>query len=57
MSHVVTIEEPQVKLQVSQTQCGMRSGAWGKVSSSRAYDFLYGKGGPQTPVLRCFLGR
>ncbi|KAI5948593.1 Cilia- and flagella-associated protein 91 [Manis javanica] len=41
MSHVVTIEEPQVKLQVSQTQCGMRSGAWGKVSSSRAYDFLY----------------
>ncbi|XP_036739347.2 cilia- and flagella-associated protein 91 isoform X2 [Manis pentadactyla] len=41
MSHVVTIEEPQAKLQVSQTQCGMRSGAWGKVSSSRAYDFLY----------------
>lgn len=45
MSHVVTIEEPQAKPQVSQTRCGERSGDWGKVSSSRTYDFLYGKGG------------
>lgn len=41
MSHVVTIEEPQAKPQVSQTRCGERSGDWGKVSSSRTYDFLY----------------
>ncbi|XP_030616685.1 cilia- and flagella-associated protein 91 isoform X2 [Delphinapterus leucas] len=41
MSHVVTIEEPQAKPQVSQTRCGGRSGAWGKVSANRTYDFLY----------------
>ncbi|KAJ8796703.1 hypothetical protein J1605_017806 [Eschrichtius robustus] len=41
MSHVVTIEEPQAKLQVSQTRCGGRSGPWGKVSANRTYDFLY----------------
>ncbi|XP_032262520.1 cilia- and flagella-associated protein 91 [Phoca vitulina] len=41
MSHVVTIEEPQANPQVSQTRCGIRSGAWGKVSSNRQYDFLY----------------
>ncbi|XP_047581872.1 cilia- and flagella-associated protein 91 isoform X2 [Lutra lutra] len=41
MSHVVTIEEPQANLQVSQTRCGVRSRAWGNVSSSRQYDFLY----------------
>ncbi|XP_019585223.2 cilia- and flagella-associated protein 91 [Rhinolophus sinicus] len=41
MSHVVTIEEPQAKPQVSQTRCGERPGDWGKVSSSRTYDFLY----------------
>lgn len=41
MSHVVTIEEPQAKSQVSQTRFGGKSGAWGKVSASRTYDFLY----------------
>uniref|UniRef100_A0A452R1J7 Cilia- and flagella-associated protein 91 n=1 Tax=Ursus americanus TaxID=9643 RepID=A0A452R1J7_URSAM len=41
MSHVVTIEEPQANPQVSQTRCGVRSGARGNVSSSRPYDFLY----------------
>ncbi|XP_057401946.1 cilia- and flagella-associated protein 91 isoform X2 [Balaenoptera acutorostrata] len=41
MSHVVTIEEPQAKPQVSQTRCGGRSGPWGKVSANRTYDFLY----------------
>ncbi|XP_008577008.1 PREDICTED: protein MAATS1 [Galeopterus variegatus] len=41
MSHVVTIEEPQAKPLVSRPQCGERWGAGGKVSSSRAYDFLY----------------
>ncbi|XP_025730600.1 cilia- and flagella-associated protein 91 [Callorhinus ursinus] len=41
MSHVVTIEEPQANPQVSQTRCGVRSGAWGNVSSNRQYDFLY----------------
>lgn len=49
MSHVVTIEEPQAKPQVSQTRCGERPGDWGKVSSSRTYDFLYGKGGSRPP--------
>ena len=44
MSHVVTIEEPQAKPQVSQTRFGGKSGAWGNVSASRTYDFLYGKG-------------
>lgn len=41
MSHVVTIEEPQAKPQVSQTRFGGKSGAWGNVSASRTYDFLY----------------
>lgn len=41
MSHVVTIEEPQAKSQVSQTRFRGKSGAWGKVSASRTYDFLY----------------
>ncbi|XP_023378661.1 cilia- and flagella-associated protein 91 isoform X2 [Pteropus medius] len=41
MSHVVTIEEPLTKTQVSQTRCGVKSEAWGNVSSSRTYDFLY----------------
>ncbi|XP_055290579.1 cilia- and flagella-associated protein 91 isoform X2 [Moschus berezovskii] len=41
MSHVVTIEEPQAKPQVSQTRCGGKSGARGNVSASRTYDFLY----------------
>uniref|UniRef100_A0A7N5KLP2 Cilia- and flagella-associated protein 91 n=1 Tax=Ailuropoda melanoleuca TaxID=9646 RepID=A0A7N5KLP2_AILME len=41
MSRVVTIEEPQANPQVSQTRCGVRSGARGNVSSSRPYDFLY----------------
>ncbi|XP_062933028.1 cilia- and flagella-associated protein 91 [Cynocephalus volans] len=41
MSHVVTIEEPKAKPLVSRPQCGERWGAGGKVSSSRAYDFLY----------------
>ncbi|XP_046515075.1 cilia- and flagella-associated protein 91 isoform X4 [Equus quagga] len=41
MSHVVTIEEPQAKPDVSQPRCGVKSGAWGHVSSSRMYDFLY----------------
>ena len=49
MSHVVTIEEPQAKSQVSQTRFGGKSGAWGKVSASRTYDFLYGKGGSKPP--------
>lgn len=49
MSHVVTIEEPQAKPDVSQPRCGVKSGAWGHVSSSRMYDFLYGKGGPRPP--------
>lgn len=49
MSHVVTIEEPQANLQVSQTRCGVRSRAWGNVSTSRQYDFLYGKGGTRLP--------
>ena len=49
MSHVVTIEEPQAKPQVSQTRCGGRSGPWGKVSANRTYDFLYGKGGSRPP--------
>ncbi|ELK18067.1 AMY-1-associating protein expressed in testis 1 [Pteropus alecto] len=41
MSHVVTIEEPLTKTQVSQTRSGVKSEAWGNVSSSRTYDFLY----------------
>ncbi|XP_007942115.1 cilia- and flagella-associated protein 91 [Orycteropus afer afer] len=41
MSHVVTIEEPQAKPQLSQTRCGIRSELRGNVSSNRAYDFLY----------------
>ncbi|XP_024433803.2 cilia- and flagella-associated protein 91 isoform X1 [Desmodus rotundus] len=41
MSHVVTIQEPQVKPQVSKTRCEVKSGAVHKVSCSRAYDFLY----------------
>ncbi|XP_045358106.1 cilia- and flagella-associated protein 91 isoform X1 [Leopardus geoffroyi] len=41
MNHVVTIEEPQANPQVSQTRCGVKSGTWGNVSSSRPYDFLY----------------
>ncbi|KAB0357765.1 hypothetical protein FD754_001921 [Muntiacus muntjak] len=41
MSHVVTIEEPQAKPQVSQTRFGGKSRAWGNVSASRTYDFLY----------------
>lgn len=49
MSRVVTIEEPQANPQVSQTRCGVRSGARGNVSSSRPYDFLYGKGGTRPP--------
>ncbi|XP_040340535.1 cilia- and flagella-associated protein 91 isoform X4 [Herpailurus yagouaroundi] len=49
MNHVVTIEEPQANPQVSQTRCGVKSGTWGNVSSSRPYDFLYGKGGTGPP--------
>ncbi|XP_036074900.1 cilia- and flagella-associated protein 91 isoform X3 [Rousettus aegyptiacus] len=41
MSHVVTIEEPLTKTQVSQTRCGVKPEAWGNVSTSRTYDFLY----------------
>ncbi|XP_037692123.1 cilia- and flagella-associated protein 91 isoform X3 [Choloepus didactylus] len=41
MSHVVTIEEPQTKPQVSQTRCGVKSGLGGNFSSTRAYDYLY----------------
>uniref|UniRef100_A0A8C3WYN5 Cilia- and flagella-associated protein 91 n=1 Tax=Catagonus wagneri TaxID=51154 RepID=A0A8C3WYN5_9CETA len=41
MSRVVTITEPQAKPQVSQTQCRGKLGAWGNVSASRTYDFLY----------------
>ncbi|KAM5276447.1 cilia- and flagella-associated protein 91 isoform 2-T3 [Hipposideros larvatus] len=35
------MEEPQATPQVSQTRCGVRSGAWGNASSSRTYDCLY----------------
>lgn len=49
MSHVVTIEEPLTKTQVSQTRCGVKPEAWGNVSTSRTYDFLYGKDGPRPP--------
>ncbi|XP_007532174.1 cilia- and flagella-associated protein 91 isoform X1 [Erinaceus europaeus] len=41
MNQVVTIEEPQVKPQVSETQSGIRACPGGNVSSNRAYDFLY----------------
>ncbi|XP_036901468.1 cilia- and flagella-associated protein 91 isoform X2 [Sturnira hondurensis] len=41
MSHVVTIREPQAKPQVSKIRCEANSGSVHKVSSSRAYDFLY----------------
>lgn len=44
MSHVVTIEEPRAQGLTSLQQDGARSRARGCTSSSRAYDFLYGKG-------------
>lgn len=41
MSHVVTIQEPQAKPQVSKIPCEVNSGAVHKVCCSRVYDFLY----------------
>ncbi|XP_037014720.2 cilia- and flagella-associated protein 91 isoform X2 [Artibeus jamaicensis] len=41
MSQVVTIREPQAKLQASKMRCKANSGSVHKVSCSRAYDFLY----------------
>ncbi|XP_004709885.1 cilia- and flagella-associated protein 91 [Echinops telfairi] len=41
MSHAVTILEPQGKPQVSQTRSVLRTEPRSKVSSNRAYDFLY----------------
>ncbi|EPQ13373.1 AMY-1-associating protein expressed in testis 1 [Myotis brandtii] len=41
MSQTVTIVEPQVKQQGSQTRCEVNSGAKGHVYGSRTYDYLY----------------
>ncbi|XP_053421554.1 cilia- and flagella-associated protein 91 isoform X1 [Nycticebus coucang] len=40
MSHIVTVDQPQAKPQVSKLQCGMSSKT-GKIFSGRVYDFLY----------------